>query len=80
MAEFHLMQLRGKCMSRGHVGTDGVYCVCGRKKKTNHIAAFFSGCLLCKQEISFLLADIPNENMGEKYKRVRVKRIKNEGR
>lgn len=78
MAEFHLMQLHTKCMCRGHVGTDGVYCVW--KKIKNHIAAFFSGCLLCKQEISFLLADIPNENMGEKYKCVRVKRIKNEGR
>lgn len=49
-------------MSRGHDGTDGVYYV-WREKKT---VAFFSGCLLYKQEISFLLSDIPNENMGEK--------------
>lgn len=51
---------------------------CVEEKKKNLL--LFSSCLLYKQEVPFLLGDIPNDNMGEKYKRVRVKRIKNEGR
>lgn len=35
-------------------------------KKRKPTAVFFSLCLLYKQEISFLFADILNENMGEK--------------